>query len=174
MASVKEIIKVLIKIWFGETSYFQTEDDHLNCAIIILLQGYTGCQLAKLTDATKKRGSRNPLQEFNCSNGEPMSEGNLAGYKTDTTEIGREEEEEEETPDEGDQRRRPAATPEVKTEDNHIRLTKALCYEDLILWIIKDPKGGRRDILAIEVALKFYKNINRKPKLYINYKLGSL
>ncbi|SCO91190.1 uncharacterized protein FRV6_15318 [Fusarium oxysporum] len=166
VASVKEMMKVLVEIWFGETSYFQTEDDRLNCATIVLLQGYTGCRPAELTDATKKRGGGNPLQEFDCSNGEPMSEGDLAGYETDTTEIGGEEEEEE-TPDEGDQRRRPAATPEVEKEDDRVRLTKALCYEDLTLWIVKDPKGGRRDVLAMEVALKFHKNVDRKPKPHV-------
>ncbi|KAG5743507.1 hypothetical protein H9Q70_013781 [Fusarium xylarioides] len=103
-----------------------------------------------------------------------MSEGDLAGYETDTTEISggdeeEEEEEEEERPDEGGQRRRPTATPEVETDDDPIRLTKALCYEDLTLWIVKDPKGGHRDALAMEVALKFHKNVDRKPKPYNNH-----
>ncbi|RKL13865.1 hypothetical protein BFJ70_g15819 [Fusarium oxysporum] len=162
VASIKEMMKVLVEIWFGETSYFQTEDDRLNCATIVLLQGYTGCRPAELTDATKKRGGGNPLQEFDSSNGEPMSEGDLAGYETDITQIGRQEE--EETPDEGDQRQGSTATPDVETEDGPVRLTKALCYEDLTLWIVKDPKAGGRDVLAMEVALKFHKNVDRKPK----------
>ncbi|EXM13173.1 hypothetical protein FOTG_18367 [Fusarium oxysporum f. sp. vasinfectum 25433] len=162
VASIKEMMKVLVEVWFGDTSYFQTEDDRLNCATIVLLQGYTGCRPAELTDATKKRGGGNPLQESGCGNDEPMSEGDFAGYETDTTEIGGEDK--EDTPDEGDQWQGSTATPDAETEGDPARLTKALCYEDLTLWIVKDPRAGRRDVLAMEVALKFHKNVDRKPK----------
>jgi hypothetical protein len=101
-----------------------------------------------------------------------MPEGDLAGYKTDATDIG--EEGTEEISGKGDQRQGSIATPDAETEDEPTRLTKALCYKDLTLWIMKDPRAGRRDVLAIEVALKFYKNIDRKPKLYRNYKPSSI
>ncbi|KAK2591553.1 hypothetical protein QQS21_010746, partial [Conoideocrella luteorostrata] len=32
-----------------------------------------------------------------------------------------------------------------------IRRHKALCYEDVVLWIVQDPNQGDRDVLAIEV-----------------------
>ena len=33
------------------------------------------------------------------------------------------------------------------------RTCKALCYEDVCLWIVKNPKEGERDLLAMEVHL---------------------
>ncbi|KAF5968229.1 domain-containing protein [Fusarium coicis] len=143
-------MKVLIKIWFGETSYFQTEDNYLNCATIVLLQGYTSCRLAKLTDATKKRGVGNPLQDFDYYDGEPMPESDLAGYKTDATEIGGEGT--EEMSGGGDRWQDSAAARDVEAEDDTI---------------VKDPNASGRDMLAIEVALKFHKNMDRKPKLHV-------
>ncbi|KAF5616442.1 hypothetical protein F25303_13524 [Fusarium sp. NRRL 25303] len=165
VASIREMMKVLVEIWFGETSYFQTEDDRLNCATIVLLQGYTGCRPAELTDATKKRGGGNPLQEFDYSDGEPMPEGDLAGYETDATEIGGEGT--EEMSGGGDRRQDSTAARDAEAEDDPVRLSKVLCYEDLTLWIVKDPKAGGRDVLAMEVALKFHKNVDRKPKPHV-------
>lgn len=48
------------------------------------------------------------------------------------------------------------------------RKHKALCYEDIILWIVKDPlnKGGR-DVLAMEVHLRHHKGADNKPKPYV-------
>lgn len=45
-----------------------------------------------------------------------------------------------------------------------VREFKALCYEDICLWIVKDPKGGDRDLLVIEVNLRHYKGADNKPK----------
>jgi hypothetical protein len=39
-----------------------------------------------------------------------------------------------------------------------------LCYEDICLWVMKNPKQGDRDLLAIEVNLRHYKGANNKPK----------
>ena len=47
-----------------------------------------------------------------------------------------------------------------------IRKHKALCYEDITLWIVKDPKQGDRDVLAMEVYLRHHKGADRKPKPY--------
>ncbi|KAK2591556.1 hypothetical protein QQS21_010749 [Conoideocrella luteorostrata] len=43
------------------------------------------------------------------------------------------------------------------------RKHKALCYEDIVLWIVQDPNGGR-DVLAMEVFFRHYKGADRKPK----------
>ena len=45
-----------------------------------------------------------------------------------------------------------------------IREHKALCYEDVILWVVKNPKEGGRDVLAMEVHLRHHKGADRKPK----------
>jgi hypothetical protein len=47
------------------------------------------------------------------------------------------------------------------------RKYKVLCYEDICLWIVKNPKEGERDLLAIEVHLRYYKGVDNKPKPYI-------
>jgi hypothetical protein len=46
------------------------------------------------------------------------------------------------------------------------RKYKALCYEDICLWIVKNPKEGERDILAMEVHLRHHKGVDNKPKPY--------
>ena len=56
--------------------------------------------------------------------------------------------------------------PEVDRFGNLVRKHKVLCYEDITLWIVKDPKQGRRDVLAMEVLFRFHKGVDRKPKPY--------
>jgi hypothetical protein len=45
-----------------------------------------------------------------------------------------------------------------------IRKCKALCYEDICLWIVQNPKQGERDLLAMEVSLRHHKGVDNKPK----------
>jgi hypothetical protein len=47
------------------------------------------------------------------------------------------------------------------------RKYKALCYEDICLWIVKNPKEGERDLLAMEVHLRHHKGVDNKPKPYV-------
>lgn len=44
------------------------------------------------------------------------------------------------------------------------RKWKALCYEDICLWIVQNPKQGERDLLAMEVCLRNHKGADLKPK----------
>ena len=48
-----------------------------------------------------------------------------------------------------------------------IRKCKALCYEDICLWIVQNPKRGERDLLAMEVSLRHHKGVDNKPKPYV-------
>jgi hypothetical protein len=48
------------------------------------------------------------------------------------------------------------------------RLCKALCYEDICLWIVQNPKCGERDLLAMEVCLRYHKGADMKPKPYVS------
>jgi hypothetical protein len=48
-----------------------------------------------------------------------------------------------------------------------IQKCKAFCYEDICLWIVKNPKRGERDLLIMEVSLQHHKGVDNKPKLYI-------
>ncbi|KAH7010557.1 FluG domain-containing protein [Ilyonectria destructans] len=58
--------------------------------------------------------------------------------------------------------KRPETTEGPETKP--VRLHKVLCYEDLTLWIIKNPTKRGRDVLAIEVNLRYHKGADRKPK----------
>ena len=56
---------------------------------------------------------------------------------------------------------KPSEFEEVKRE------YKALCYEDICLWIVQNPKRGERDLLAMEVHLRHHKGVDNKPKPYV-------
>jgi len=48
------------------------------------------------------------------------------------------------------------------------RKYKALCYEDIRIWIVQNPKRGERDLLAMEVSLRHHKGVDNKPKPYVS------
>jgi hypothetical protein len=45
-----------------------------------------------------------------------------------------------------------------------MRKWKALCYEDVRIWIVPNRTRGRRDVLAMEVFLRYHKGVDNKPK----------
>jgi hypothetical protein len=51
-------------------------------------------------------------------------------------------------------------------ESEPCRKHKALCYEDIVLWIVQDPNGADRDVFAMEVFFRHHKGVNNKPKPY--------
>ncbi|EFY87393.1 hypothetical protein MAC_06501 [Metarhizium acridum CQMa 102] len=55
-----------------------------------------------------------------------------------------------------------------EAEEDHeiVRKHKALCYEDIVLWLVQDPNGGDRDVLAMEVMFRHHKGAKNKPKPY--------
>ena len=44
---------------------------------------------------------------------------------------------------------------------------KALCYEDICLWIVKNPKNRKWNVLAMEIYLQYHKSVNNKLKLSV-------
>ena len=56
---------------------------------------------------------------------------------------------------------------ELDKFEEAIRKYKALCYEDICLWIVQNPKRGERDLLAMEVHLRHHKGVDNKPKPYV-------
>ena len=57
-----------------------------------------------------------------------------------------------------------AAATEKDDDKEMLRKHKTICYEDIILWIVKDPNTGGRDVLAMEVFFRYHKGADRKPK----------
>ena len=55
-----------------------------------------------------------------------------------------------------------------------VREFKALCYKDVCLWVVKDPKRGGRDLLAMEVNLCHHKGVDNKPKPCVDLSLLAL
>lgn len=54
------------------------------------------------------------------------------------------------------------------------RRYKALCYEDIRLWIVQNPTPRQRDLLAMVITLKYHKGVDRKPKPCVHAFLGPL
>ena len=46
-----------------------------------------------------------------------------------------------------------------------VRKYKVLCYEDITLWIVKDPNQGESDVLVMKVCFQYHKGLDNKPKL---------
>ncbi len=44
---------------------------------------------------------------------------------------------------------------------------KALCYEDISLWIVRNPTPGEQDVLGTEITYAQHKGADRKPKPYV-------
>ncbi|KAJ6437505.1 hypothetical protein O9K51_10064 [Purpureocillium lavendulum] len=63
--------------------------------------------------------------------------------------------------------RKPELTPSLSEPEEYEELGrkhKALCYEDMVLWIVRDPNMGGRDVLAMEVLFRHHKGADKKPK----------
>jgi hypothetical protein len=99
------------------------------------------------------------------------STGRNSGYSSDGTDVTITEATDDYYPVEVDGTRRPVRqnrnTGELTASGEAVRRCKALCYKDICLWIVKNPKKGERDLLAIEVHLRYYKGVDNKPKPYI-------
>ncbi|APA15324.1 hypothetical protein sscle_14g100940 [Sclerotinia sclerotiorum 1980 UF-70] len=105
----------------------------------MLLLIYTGCRPAKLVDAAK---------------------GKIA--------IGRDQTYEDDNwDDEFLGRPKISDCDDKDDQDILTREYKALCYEDIRLWIVRNPIFGERDLLGIEITLAHHKGADRKPKLTI-------
>ncbi|EXU94557.1 DUF3435 domain protein [Metarhizium robertsii] len=57
----------------------------------------------------------------------------------------------------------------AEEDDEIVRKHKALCYEDIVLWLVQDPNGGDRDVLAMEVVFRHHKGAKnkRKPTVFL-------
>jgi hypothetical protein len=58
-------------------------------------------------------------------------------------------------------------TAELDRFGEPVRKYKALCYEDICLWIVQNPKREERALLAMEVSLRHHKGVDNKPKPFV-------
>jgi hypothetical protein len=82
-----------------------------------------------------------------------------SGYSSDGTDVSKKECDKESA-----QHKCNASEPDEFGEAT--RAWKALCYEDIVVWIVRNPQKGGRDILAMEVSLRHHKGVDNKPKPY--------
>ncbi|ELR03151.1 hypothetical protein VC83_09677 [Pseudogymnoascus destructans] len=157
-----DILLLLTHLWARDTSIFPTEDQRLTLATAMLLSIYTGCRLAELADASKRVGGKttsrkrrhrevwdavNDLDEDECVD-------------------------EEEGSDEPNyQQQEPWANKnDTEYDDDYVDLDavereyKTICYEDIRLWIVRNPTQGERDLLGMEITFAHHKGADRKPK----------
>jgi hypothetical protein len=100
--------------------------------------------------------------------GTDESAGRDSGYSSDGTDVAMMQDTDDCCPVEVDGAGRPVRqnrdAGELTESGEAVRRCKALCYEDICLWIVQNPKKGERDLLAMEVHLRHHKGVDNKPK----------
>lgn len=192
---VDDLLLGLTQHWARDRSVFPTEDDRLDFATIMLIQAYTACRPAELVDGAKSRGRKGPVMDESESQRddetgldimEDDSDNDMSDHSDDESvfdEDGHDSDayESDATDDENchatsvkdgyvpDVEMKGTARSigsEVDEFGDQVRHHKALCYEDVTLWIVKDPRNRGRDVLAMEVCFRFHKGADNKPKPY--------
>jgi len=117
-------------------------------------------------DSLAGDGDDHTADEGMDESGDPDS-----GYGTDGTDVTMTEDTDNCYTAEIDESREPERqtcnAAELDELGEAIRKYKALCYEDICLWIVQNPKRGKRDLLAMEVHLRNHKGVDNKPKPYV-------
>ncbi|TGO43983.1 hypothetical protein BCON_0678g00010 [Botryotinia convoluta] len=148
------LILLLTHHWARDTSIFPTEDQHLALATIMLLLIYTGYRPAELVHAAKGKisGCHQTYEDDNWDSGYE----NLDETKDDNPPY---------------ENLKPWNNPQnsdYDDEDNDDIFTreyKALCYEDIRLWIVRNPAPGERDLLGRSLSL-IIKELTGNPNQY--------
>lgn len=130
----------------------------MSFAAILLFSIYTGCRPAELVDGSKNRNGRQASWD------DPDD--------PDTEDPNCDDLKQSEDPDYD--KLDPWDCPDNSSYNNDddspsnfnelVRSYKAICYEDVRLWIVQNPKQGERDLLAMEVTLSHHKGADKKPR----------
>jgi len=126
----------------------------------MLISMYTGCRPAELVDASKNRSAVRGKLDVDASGPRSMSE-DSDEEKTkpeDPDDPDYDQEDPWSNPNNGDY------SDETTQSVCLTRTYKALCYEDIRLWVVRNPEEGKRDLLAMEISFSHHKGADRKPK----------
>jgi hypothetical protein len=151
-----DVLLLLTHHWARDTCTFPTEDQRVSLAAIILLSIYTGCRPAELVDGLKRKAA----SQYSWEKPED-SECEWQDHK------GKLDDPDYDVPDPWENPNDPDYEA-LRDEDVNLgelmRSYKAICYEDVRLWIVQNPKQGERDLLAMEITLAHHKGADNKPK----------
>ena len=158
-----DLLLLLTHLWARDTSVFPTEDQRLALAAIILLLMYTGCRPAEMVDAQKGKALKKAKGTDAIRKQEEDDDNWDSGYESmDETGDG---DPLYENPDPWtNQNDTDYDDIDIEDVNNLKREYKALCYEDIRLWIVQNTTPGGRDLLAMEITLAHHKGADRKPK----------
>jgi hypothetical protein len=162
-----DVLLLLTHLWARDTCTFPTEDQRHGLATVLLFSLFTGARPAELVDAMKRSAPlRYPWEHAD----EP--ELDKEGSEGNTDDLDDENLDVKDHPDDPDYNRPDPWHNSGCTDYNDDtgessdtkRRYKALCYEDIRLWIVQNPIPGERDLLAMELTLKYHKGVDKKPK----------
>lgn len=171
MIGPDDLLLLLTHLWARDTCTFPTEDQRESLAAIMLVSIFTGCRPAELVERARRKAI---CRYKESSQGESDSDeqdpkGDLDDPNYDTLDPW-------DNPDDADYDGLEESTT-CRENINHphepTKRCKALCYEDIRLWIVQNPSRGERDLLAMEVTLAHHKGADNKPKPYATISLYS-
>ena len=111
-------------------------------------------EYSEITPEKQTDGRSNPDSGYSSDRDSFMTESEVDSYLTEVDEV-------------SDPVPRSVNITALAGFEEERRKWKALCYEDICLWIVQNPKPGERDLLAMEVALWHHKGADKKPKPYV-------
>jgi Protein of unknown function (DUF3435) len=154
-----DILLLLTHHWARDTCTFPTEDQRVSFAAILLFSIYTGCRPAELVDGSKSRNGRQA--SWDDPDDTDSEDPNFEGQ-----DLKQSEDPDYEKPDPWESLDKGSYTIDdgLGNFNELVRSYKAICYEDVRLWIVQNPKQGERDLLAMEVTLSHHKGADKKPK----------
>ena len=159
-----DLLLLLTHLWARDTCTFPTEDQRQSLAAIMLMSIFTGCRPAELVERAQRRATCKYKQgnQGDSNSEEQNLKGDLDDPNYDALDPW-------DNPNDADYNGLEESTTGNDNTD-HLReptkRCKALCYEDVRLWIVQNPSRGERDLVAIEVTLAHHKGADNKPKLY--------
>ena len=158
-----DVLLLLTHLWARDTCIFPTEDQRESLAAIKLISIFTGCRPAELVDGSRRKVTCKYLQgNQGDSDGEEQDPpGDLDDPNYDAPDPW-------DNPNDTDYNwlEENATCDDDTGYLNKRKRSKALCYEDIRLWIVQNPLHGERDLVAMEVTLAHHKGVDNKPKPY--------